>query len=177
MRSAFSHGFSLLEMLVYISLLAVVGAIITAFASRLVHSNTEGQIAGEVLDNARSSLHLISQEVRSASAVYTPTSALGTHPGQLSIVTSRNAPDDEKETYVDFYIDDERLYLKREGQAAQLLTSERIRAANFVITDTSTSPEAPAVTMAVTFEPDTPSESLNNRTAVSLSTTVALRGF
>ncbi|KKW29233.1 MAG: hypothetical protein UY71_C0001G0043 [Parcubacteria group bacterium GW2011_GWB1_52_7] len=71
------------------------------------------------------------EETQGAASIYTPTSVLGVTTGQLSLETPLNPTAGETRSYVDFYADNERLYMKREGLAAIALTSESARVTQF----------------------------------------------
>lgn len=177
-----TNGFTLTGTMVYIALLAILASILISFLVRVVEFNSQGKTAGEVLDSASHSLTALIQEVQHAHALYAPTSTFDTHPGQLSLVTTRNLPTDESETYVDVYIDDERLYIKREGEAAELFSSERIRITNFTIEAISASgtpdPDtARAVRLTLEVEPDIGDAEVARRNAVSLSSIATVRSY
>jgi len=106
-------GTSLIEVVVYIALLAIMGTAITFFAAQIIRHNAHARNTAQVIDSARSTLAFMTSEIRQSSRVYTPTSTLGAHPGQLSLATTKDLPSDENETYVDFYIDNNRLYQKK----------------------------------------------------------------
>jgi type II secretory pathway component PulJ len=170
-------GFSLLEVLVYISLLTVVGLALVGFATRIIRSNSEAQLKAQVLDNARSAMALMTKEIRHANGVYDPTSTLLSHPGQLSLATTFDPPADEQETYVDFYLDDERLYRKREGSAAELITAEKVRVTNLTFTYLQQTLAVPAVQITLTVEPADAASGAADRSTVTLSSTASLRQY
>lgn len=168
------QGFTLIEMIVYIGILASLGTVLTLFGAHIMRQGTHTQQTAVLLGNARGTLEDIAREARHATAVYTPTSAFGVHPGQLSLVTKQNLPTDEKETYVDFYVDDERLYRKREAATAQLITSEQIRITNFVVTHLNTSGDS-ALRIEMTVVPVGAGTIATAQSSVTLFTTVSLR--
>lgn len=172
-----SKGFTLITALIYVALLAIVAALLARFAVSIIRTNTQAQLAGEVVDNAQRSLAIITQEIQQADSIYTPTSVLGAHPGQLSLATTQNLPSDENITYLDFYVDDEHLYLKREGAAAQLLTSERVKVSNLTFTHLYPTSEHSAVRIAATFTADVPDTALQTQTSISLTSTISLRTY
>ncbi|MEK7557028.1 MAG: hypothetical protein AAB538_03565 [Patescibacteria group bacterium] len=175
-RSA-SRGLTLVSALVYVALLALVAVLLTRFASGIIRTNTQSQLAGEVIDNAQRALAIITAEIQQADGVYTPTSVLATHPGQLSLASENNLPADENITYIDFYVDDEHLYLKREGGAAALLTSARVKVNNLQFTHLNPTSEHQAVRIAAMFAADVPGTDLQTQTAITLTSTVSLRAY
>lgn len=172
-----NRGLTLLTTLVYVALLALVLTVMTRLAAGLLHANAQAQLAGEVMDNAQSTLATITQEIQQADGVYTPTSVLSSTPGQLSLVTQHNPPTDETITYVDFYVDDEHVYVKREGSAAQLMISPRVRVESLQFTHLNPTSAHSAIRIAATFTADAPGGDLQTQTSIALTKTVSLRAY
>lgn len=177
MRPRSQSGFTFIEMLIYTGLLAVIGVSLTLFASRIIRQNAHAQLTTRTLDNTQSAMATITQEIRQSSGIYTPTSTLDTSPGQLSLISALNVPTDEIQTYVDFYIDDDRLYRKREESSAELLTSERVRITNLTFDLLNEGASSPAVRTTITAEPAGASGEAIAQSTVTLTTTTALRSF
>ncbi len=167
-------GFTLIEVLIYATLLAVISLVVLLFVNQLLGVNETTRRVRESLDNARRSLETIAQEVRHADSIYTPTSVFGSSPGQLSLATVRDLPDDENLTFVDFYVDQGSLYLKREGQSDQLLTSEKVKVTNLTFTNNSTGGKD-AIRISITIEYKDPITGPKN--AVTLTSTSVLRTY
>jgi hypothetical protein len=89
-------------------------------------------------DNARLVIKAFENEARYASSVYTPTSVFGSNPGQLSLQTALAIPLEESSTYVDYYLDAEKLFIKREGSVAQEITSDTVSVSSFIVLHLST---------------------------------------
>lgn len=170
-------GFTLVTTLVYAALLALVAAALSRVAVSFIQAKTQSQLSGEVIDNAQRALAVVTAEIQQASGVYTPTSVLGTSPGQLSLATTLNLPADETITYVDFYVDDEHLYVKREGAAAALLTSARVKVSSLQFTHVNPTSEHQAIRITATFAADVPDSSLQTQTSLPVSSTVSLRAY
>lgn len=177
MRRRSDHGFTLIEMLIYASLLAMIGVVLTTFASQVIQRNAHTQLKAQVLNNARGVMGTITQEIRHASGVYDPTSVFGSHPGQLSLSTTQNLPADETETYVDFYIDDDRLYRKRESEAAQLITGENVSVTNLTFSYINQTAQAPAIKVNLTITPKDASSVAAAQSVVTLTSTASLRSY
>jgi len=171
------RGFSVIEMIIYVALVAIVGTVLTLFVSQLIKRSSHAQLTAQVLNNARRTTAIMAFEIRHAKAVYDPTSAFGSDPGQLALVTTQNLPAGEDVTYVDFYVDDERLYRKREGQAAELLMSERTRVDKLVFTYLNQASEQPAIRIEMTVTPDTTASEALAQTSVTLFATASLRSY
>ena len=172
-----SKGLSLITTLVYVGLLALVLAVATRLTAGLLHANAQAQLAGEVIDNAQSALATITQEIQQADGVYTPTSLLNATPGQLSLATRHNLPTDETITYVDFYVDDQHLYVKREGSAGSLITSPRVKISHLEFTHLNSASPYPAVRIAATFAADVPDSKVVTQTSIALTKTISLRAY
>jgi len=176
-KNTYLKGFTLIEMTVYIGLIIIITTIITYLTSQLIQTYTYANITESVLDNARRSVDIIVQEIRHSSSVYEPTSVFGVHPGQLSLETSQNLPTDETLTFVDFYIDDDRLYRKREGQNAELLTSERVKVSQLIFTHLNPTSTSTAIRISLTMVYDSTSPQTTAESTVSFFTTVSLRSY
>lgn len=134
LASKHNSGFTLLEIVLYVGLLMIVVVFANSFAVAIIRINASSELTEQARDNAHHTLDIIDKEVRLARSVYTPTSVFGTSPGQLSLETGEQLPTGETTTYVDFYLDDERVYMKREGLGPELIIGENIRVTNFTFT-------------------------------------------
>lgn len=170
-------GFTLIELLIYLGLIIIVASIVTAFLPNLLKSYSFAQKKEEVVDSTQRALAVITQELRHASAIYTPTSILNTNPGQLSLSTSHNPPEGESSTYLDFYLDNERLYLKKEGQTAELLMPDKIRIANLTFSQLTSTSTIPALRITIRATYDSDSTEIQERTQTTLTTTASLRSY
>ena len=172
-----NKGFTLVEMLMYISIMVVVGSVIASFLPELIRKNSYIQAKAEVLNNTRNAMETMAQEIKRASGVYTPTSQFGANPGQLSLETRINPMTGEELTYVDFYVDDDRLYVKRENQSAQLLLSEKIKINSLIFTHLNSAGDYPAIRISLTASYDAPSAELQAQSQINLVSTVSLRSY
>jgi type II secretory pathway pseudopilin PulG len=168
-------GFTLIELLLYAVLSVIIGLVLVSFFTQTIKVVETSRRSRESLDNARSALDLISLEIRNAKSFYSPTSVLGTNPGQLSLETTWNLPADEDNTYVDFYVDDGGLYVKREGQVSQLITAQKLKVTNLVVTLLNNIGGQPAIKTDITVQYRDPIFGTAN--PVSLSTTTSLRSY
>lgn len=176
MKLSKDQGFTLIEVLIYAALLVIVGVAVSSFFIQITNVVETSRRSREALDNARRSMNVIAQEIRHAEAVYTPTSAFApSDPGQLSLETSRDLPADENATYVDFYVDDERIYIKRESQGAQLITSEKVKVTQLTFTHLNGSSGTEAVQINLTIEYADPIRGAT--TPVSLVSTASPRSY
>ena len=165
----------MIELLIYAALFVIIGIVASSFFIQISNLAETSRRSRESLDNARSAMSVITQEIRHATTVYTPTSTFGSSPGQLSLETTRDLPADEDTTYVDFYVDDEGIYIKRESQGAQLITSEKIDVTELQFIYLSGSTGEPAVQISLTVE--YADQILGPKTPVSLESTASLRSY
>lgn len=162
-------------MVVYIGLVVIVAGLVINFALSLLTSYGKIQASKEAMNNAQVALDAAVREVKHASKVYTPTGAFSpTDPGQLSLETPLDPPAGEASTYVDFYVDNNKLYLKRESQSALALTSDRVKVKNLTFTRL-TPPNAPeAVKVQITVGYNAPAGSALD-VSTTLNATASLR--
>ncbi|HBH46374.1 MAG: hypothetical protein A2445_03320 [Candidatus Jacksonbacteria bacterium RIFOXYC2_FULL_44_29] len=171
-----NQGLTIIGLLVYIGLVAIVMTIFTTFLVRLVRLNFSNQAAKDVLSTSQRVLSIITQEILAATSVYAPTCRFDASFGQLSLETTKDAPTGENSTYVDFFVDGERLYLKREGQNQILLTAERVRVKDLVFKylDSAT-PQTIWVSLTTVY--DSPAPEIQTASELSLTTSVSLRSY
>lgn len=121
------RGFTLIESIIYIAAFIIIITLITGFAINFINCQAKTRISKEVLENSQRAMEIMLWEIKHAQDIYNSTSSFDNNPGQLSLITKQNLPDNEQTTYLDFFVDNGRLCLKREGSAAQPLTSEKIK--------------------------------------------------
>jgi hypothetical protein len=118
---------------------------------------------------------MMAQEIKHAKGVYTPTSILDGSMGQLSLETTRDLPTGETATYVDFYLDGERLFVKRESQAEEMFTSDKVTVQQLTFKLLDDSSEKPAVQITLTV--DYADQIAGPSTSVTLTSTATLRSY
>jgi Tfp pilus assembly protein PilV len=128
----FRRGFTLIEIMVYAAVLVVLVLVIFSFLAWAIKSNAKTKAMRETLGNARRAMEIISYEIKGAESIYTPTSIFDSNPGQLSLKTTRYLPDGEEASYIDFYLCDDRLCLKKESENQIALTSEMVKVSDLV---------------------------------------------
>ena len=168
-------AFTLIEVLIYGLFLVIISAVAVSFFIQVVNVTETSRRGRESLENARRGLDVITQEIRHADSVYAPTSVLDTTPGQLGLQTKRDLPTDEDTTYVDFYVDDDRLYIKRESESEQLITSEKVRVNELTFSLLNDASQKPAIQVKITVEYVDAIYGPGN--AVTLVSTATLRSY
>lgn len=164
-------GFTLIEILIYASILIVVAFALLTSLLKLTEFYNITRFEREVLANIHLGLDDIVLEIRQARSIYLPTS----QNTQISLENVLNPPAGETKTYLDFYLDNGRLCLKREGEDAQPLTSETIEVTDldFVYLSSSTNPSSVRITIKAHYRSNKP----EYQREISLSSTATLRSF
>jgi len=119
-------GFSLLEILISLSLFFLIFSAVISFLFSMNIFNLKIKTDSEVSEAAKSVLEKIIYEIRSAKSVYTPT----TTSNQLSLETTRYLPEGESTTFVDFFRCGEQLEaicFKRESEEPIIITPSSIK--------------------------------------------------
>ena len=164
-------GLSLIEILIYVAVLIIVSTALLSSLLKLVEFYNITCFERDILTNANFGLKTMLSEIKQASSVYLPTSQLS----QISLQTDLNPPVGETKTYVDFYLDNGRLCLKREGEDAQALTSERVEVTDldFEYLSSSTDPSSVKISIKVRYRSSKP---IYQR-ELTLNSTASLRSY
>ena len=80
-------SFTLIEVLIYIAVLAIIVSVASSFFLWVIRANTKTKAMREVLDNTRRAMEIMTYEIKEAESIYVPTSTFDSHPGQLSLET------------------------------------------------------------------------------------------
>lgn len=167
-----NKGITLIEIVVYVGLL---GAMAVFVSNSLIQiSDTYGHARAEraVAANARLILESIAEAAGEAEGIYGPTSIFLADAGQISLITAVNPPAGHTKGYADFYIDNGRMWVKKEGQTASPLSAAPVRVMKFRMERIMQSLNREAI--AITLQVD--SASGKNPASIILNTTAALRG-
>lgn len=168
MKTIKLKGFSLIEMLVYITIFSIIFFTISSFFIWVIKGNIKNRAIQEVLDNGRLAMETITYEIREAKSIYTPT----TTSSQLSLETTKYLPDGESASYIDFYLCDNKICFKKESQEPVAITSDRIVVNNLSFTLIGDGPSFVKINLDISFKnPDNRPEyqaSVNLKSAASL---------
>lgn len=176
MNKRFQEGFTLMEILIYIGILSLLTGVIISFIIWSMHSNTKARVMRETLYSARRVMEVIIHEIREAESIYTPTSVFDSHPGQLSLQTSKYLPEGEEISFVDFYVCGERICLKKESQESVFLTPDNVKVNNLVF-DLVISGEVPSVQVDLDIDYKNPSDRPEYQASVNLTSSASLRNY
>lgn len=169
------RGFSLIEAVVYSALLALVVSTAIYFMTSVFDAYKKVFAQREVMSNIQFALDLIAEETKFSKNIYTPTSVFDNDNGQLSIETNQNPPTGETATFVDFYIDNGRIYVKRESQTEVPLTSNQVKInkLRFAYLNPANAPEG--VQILIEGQYNTISASLKDQTLMNFITSAIIR--
>ena len=172
-----NKGFTLVEMIMYVAIMTIVGSVIVVFIPQLTRKNAYIQAKGEVFDNMTSAMEIMAREIKNSESVYASTTVFDANPGQLSLETSYNTIPTEDSTFVDFYVDGDRLHVKREEQTEELLLSDKIKINSLVFTNLNAGGNYPIIRIVLTASYDTPSQEVTEQSRVTLTSTVSARDY
>ena len=167
------NGFTLIEILVYIAISSIIMLAISSFFLWTNRSSAKINASKEVLTNSKRAMETMSYEIRHAERIYTPTSVFSSSTGQLSLETKNYNPQGETTSYVDFFICQNQLCLKKESQNPIILTSEKVKIDSlkfFQVNSTSTASVQVNLEMSYIAPSDKPEyqASMNTTSTISL---------
>jgi len=131
-----NHGFTLLEVIIYIGILGMILVAFVYFAISISNIRTKNYVKQEVQANARMAMNLITQRIKAANGINAGLSTFDSDPGELSLsmADSLNNP-----TIINLDQDDGILQIKEVSDAPVALTSDEVKVTNLVFTDLSSS--------------------------------------
>ena len=171
-----NKSFTLIEILVYLGVLAIIISTVSSFFLWAIRSNTKTKVMRETLDNARRAMEIITYEIKEAKSIYTPT----TTSTQLSLETTHYLPQGENKTYIDFYLcgtASTTLCFKKESQNPVALTSDRVEVKNLSFTQIATTSTSPSLQINLEISYKNPSNLPEYQASVNLSSVASLRVY
>lgn len=170
------NGFTLIEMLLYTALVSAVAGALTLFLINNMNAYSKATAQQNVFNNANNALRLITDEVKYATSIYGLTSVFNSDSGQLSLETLLNISTGEKVAFIDFYLDNGRIYEKREGQNALPLTSERVFVERLRFGRKTAAPLRDSISVDVQARINTASAKPSDQARVTLTSSASVRG-
>ncbi len=128
------HGFSLIEIIVYVGLLGTISIFITNSLIQIISTYQHARVQREVLSNARLIIETITKKISYSQEIYAPTSRLNDDNGQLSLITPLDVPPQHTTAYLDIWTNGNRLLMRQEGQETTTLSSATVQITQFRIT-------------------------------------------
>lgn len=124
----------MVETVVYMAVLAALTAALVGSVAYLFKSYRLAKTKTELVTSTQTVWTSFFKEVKNAREVYSPTTVLDSDDGELSLVSAFNPADSaEPVIYVDMYLAGGRVWLKRENEAPQALTSNVLEVTRFRI--------------------------------------------
>ncbi|MFH0923635.1 MAG: type II secretion system protein [Candidatus Falkowbacteria bacterium] len=170
-------GYTLVEMLLYVALLGIITVVIVGVFFVISRTNSRIVTLIEINSNAYSAMERMVYEASNARKIYLPTSNFtnynynGTKAAQFSLATSQAVPANESIAYLDFYLENNTIFMKQEGLSPIALTSSNVSVQNlnFYYYKNGTR-ESVEINFTVKSN-----NILNTETKIDLSTVIALR--
>lgn len=170
-------GFTLVEMLIYIAVLSTVILTVSSFFLWIVRLNGKAKAMREVTDNAQRVMGVLSLEIKEAKSIYAPTSVFSTSTGQLSLETTKYLSSGETQTYIDFFLCEKRLCLKKEGQDPIALTSDSVEVKAMEFNQIATTSTIPSIRVSLTIDYKAPAEKPEYFASINTTSTVSIRAY
>lgn len=169
----FLKGFTLIEVLVYIAVLTIIVLAISSLLIWAIRSGAKAKAMRETLNNAERAMAIMVHETKEAKGIYTPTSLFDAHPGQLSLETTKYSSLEEETIFLDFYLCQDKLCLKKESQDPFVLTSDSVEISNLVFSEVF-SGQAPSLQIDLIVSYKNPQNRPEYSASVNLRSTVSL---
>lgn len=171
-------GYTLVEMLIYIAILGIISVMVAGIFVTISRTNNRIVSLVEINSNAYSAMERITYETNNASHIYLPTSNFindsaydPLKPAQFSIATKQGISSSESIGFIDFYLQNNTIFMKQEGVSPVALTSSNVLVESFNLNyyknDTRES-----VKIDFTVHPN---NALSSEAVINLTTVVALR--
>ncbi len=144
-------GFTIIEIVLYVALLAIVVGAVSALLVFTLRSQAKLQSQRDITFQASRLIDIMTREIVQAESIYSPTSIFNVSPGQLSLETKNQVPQGETSTYVDFYQCGTQVCIKREGQNSQALTSNSVQVTMLEFQVVNPAPAIPSIQINFTL--------------------------
>lgn len=149
---SFLTGFTLIEMVVYVSVCSIILGSLAFFAFWALRAGAKAKMEQEVLNNGRRAMEIMIYEIKKSESVYPPTSVFDSNPGQLSLEQKTSSLPQESETFSDFFRCGQVLCFKRESQEPIALTSANVNLTNLQFSKLSNSATATSIQIKIELE-------------------------
>lgn len=170
-------GYTIIELLVYMAIIAIVAVVIFDIIFFIYRINNRIVSVIQTNSGAYSAAERIIYEIQNAKYVYKPTSNFAnygydaTKSDQLSLVTSAGVSLPETTSYIDFYLENNTLFIKKDGVDPVALT-----ASNLIVSDLSfnyyINDWRESIVIDLTIKPN---NTLNSDSSIRLTSTATLR--
>lgn len=122
-------GYSLIELVLYVGIILFVGVLVVSSYFGIVQSYQRYQTIQEINNSANTVAQSIIRDIRRATAIDVANSVFNANPGRLQATTTEN---DGSLTRVDFYTDDDQLFIQKGAEQATPLTKASVQVQELV---------------------------------------------
>ena len=164
-------GFTIIEFMTYIAVLAILGGAIATLFLWTLQAHTKSQVLQETTSAAQIAMDRIIHEVRESDGLYLAT----TSATQVSLKTTASVPSGETTGFVDFFLCDKALCVKREKQAPLALTPNTVEVTSLSFTPISTDTNFPSLRIAMEVRHKNPNAQPELEAIVPVISTVSVR--
>ncbi|MFC1751700.1 PilW family protein [Patescibacteria group bacterium] len=130
-------GFSMMEMVVYIAILAIVSILVVSSMLKMMSVYNGYRVSRSINIAGSTAMERITREIRLADNVVSTDSIFETHPGILKLDTID--PVSEVATTIEFFASSTQLMIKEGANPADVLTPPAIELTNLVFREVATS--------------------------------------
>ena len=163
----------MIEMIVYAALIGVIFIVLFEIIFFIMRANNKIIALARISSNAHSAMERMTYEIVNSQYIYLPTSNFSSSDAQLSLATEVDVSSNEEITFVDFYVENDALFLKKEGLSPIALTSSDVLVSNLeFLYYKNDLRESVTINMTVN-----PKNSAMSDSEIHLINTVALRSF
>jgi type II secretory pathway pseudopilin PulG len=172
-------GYTLIEMLAYVALVGIVTVFIYSVILFIYNDNREIINLTKINSNAYSAMERMRYEVENSNYIYLPTSNMANYnydamkADQLSLATKIGAVSPGDTTFVDIYLENNTVFIKKEESSPIALTSSSVSVSDLSFFYYKNGSRE-SVTIDITIEPK--SSSISN-SSINLIGTIALRSL
>lgn len=157
-------GYSLVEMLIYISMLIILLVAIIQGVIMLSSSYINIKAVRSIENSAFTAINRLENDIRSSTSIDTSTSTFGVNPGMLKLNIGTS-------TTVRFYLSNQRLYVEENGSNTGPLTFANVRVTSLVFRNITTT-NSSAIKIEMTLQSSSTAGILNK----NFYMTTVLRG-
>lgn len=141
-------GFSLIEVLVYVFILALILGVVTSSLFSVAKSYRAMKSTSSIDVTAQTVLERMTREIRDARSVSDADSIFNSSPGRISLITTDNVG---VPLQIDFYLNNQTLFVEEGGVEIGPLSASSARVSNLVFRKISTG-ESEALKIEMTVE-------------------------
>jgi len=164
-------GITLIETVVYVALLGILTVGILASVAHVSTSYRSARAERDILVNARLLMDTVTHTTEESQTVYIPTSRFNIDTGQLSLITAIAPLSQHTTSYIDFWVDNGRLWMRRDGTPALALSSPTVRVTRFHLQRLAPLPTSESIRITLSL-----AHASHPRASSTLITTRTLRG-